>query len=95
MITYTKDELISATELAKNLSKFLNSIKTHRREKIAIIHNDRPEAVMMSIDEYERLREAYELLEYLEIYQLVEAREQTPHAEYLSHEEMLKLLETD
>ncbi|MDM8547456.1 hypothetical protein QUF61_13250 [Candidatus Venteria ishoeyi] len=43
MITYSKDELIPAGELAKHLSKFLNSLKNHRHDKIAVVRNDRPE----------------------------------------------------
>ncbi len=93
MITYSKEELVSAGELAKHLSKFLNRLKNHRQGKIAVIRNNRPEAVIMPIEDYERLQESYELLEHLEIYQTVKQRESVPVTEYLSHEAMLRQFE--
>lgn len=93
MITYSKEELVSAGELAKHLSKFLNQLRSHEQGKIAVIRNNRLEAVLMPIEEYERLQEGYELLEHLEIYQTVKQREVTPSDEYLSHEMMLRQFE--
>jgi len=95
MITYSKQELIPANEIAGNIGKFLNSIKNRCPDKIAIMRNNIPEAVLMPIDEYERLYEACELLEYLDIYKTVKDREQTPVEEYITHEEMIQRLEAD
>jgi PHD/YefM family antitoxin component YafN of YafNO toxin-antitoxin module len=95
MITYSKEELVSEGELAKHLSKFLNQLRSHQQEKIAVIRNNRLEAVLMPIEEYERLQEGYELLEHLEIYQTVKQREVTPSDEYLSHEMMLRRFEAN
>lgn len=95
MITYSKEELVSAGELAKHLSKFLNQLRSHEQGKIAVIRNNRLEAVLMPIEEYERLQEGYELLEYLEIYQTVKQRETIPSDEYLSHEMMLQQFEAN
>jgi len=93
MITYTEKELVRADELAGNIGGFLNSIRNRSRERIAIVRGDRPEAVLMSADEYEHLCEASELLEHLEIYKTVRDREQTPDEAYITHEEMLQKLE--
>ncbi len=93
MITYTKDELVSVGELAKHLSKFLNQLRNQQQDKIAVIRHNRLEAVLMSIEEYECLRESYELLEHLEIYQTIKQREAMPTDEYLSHETLLQQLE--
>jgi len=95
MITYAEQEIVRADELAGNIGEFLDSIGSRHKERIAIIRNDRPEAVLMGIDEYERLCEASELLEHLEIYKTVRERERTPPREYVIHEEMLRKLEAE
>lgn len=74
MIAYTRDEIISATDLARNVSSTLSSIVKHSKEKIAIMKNNKLEAVIIDIEEYERLKEAYELMEHVEIAKIVEAR---------------------
>jgi len=60
MIAYTRDEIISATDLARNVSATLSSLVNQEKEKIAIMKNNKIETVMISIDEYERLKEADE-----------------------------------
>jgi PHD/YefM family antitoxin component YafN of YafNO toxin-antitoxin module len=62
MVAYTRDEIISATDLARNVSATLNSLSNHEKEKIAISKNNKIETVMISIDEYERLKEADEYM---------------------------------
>ena len=74
MVAYKKDEIISATDLARNVSSTLNSIVRHHKEKIAISKNNKLEAVIIDIEEYERLKEAYELMEDVEIARIVEER---------------------
>ncbi len=74
MVAYTRDEIISATDLARNVSGTLNSIIKKTKEKIAISKNNRLEAVIIDIEEYERLKEAYELMEHAEIAKIVEER---------------------
>ena len=74
MVTYTRDEIISATDLARNVSSTLNSVVKHAQEKIAIMKNNKLEAVIIDIEEYERLKEAYELMEHMEIAKLIEER---------------------
>jgi len=63
MVAYTRDEIISATDLARNVSGTLSSLINQEKEKIAIMKNNKIEAVMISIDEYERFREVYEFIE--------------------------------
>jgi len=55
LIAYTRDELVPVSELAKNLNKFLNTVRNSSRKKIAVVRNDRLEAVIMSAGEYERI----------------------------------------
>ncbi len=72
MVAYARDEIISATDLARNVSGTINSVKT--KEKVAISKNNKLEAVLLDIEEYERLKEAYELMEHIEIAKIVEER---------------------
>ena len=92
MIAYTRDEIISATDLARNVSATLNNVVKHVQDKIAISKNNKLEAVIIDIEEYERLKEAYELMEHMEIAKIVEERRKTPKDEYLSGNEVLKNL---
>jgi PHD/YefM family antitoxin component YafN of YafNO toxin-antitoxin module len=62
MVAYTRDEIISATDLARNVSATLSSLANDEKEKIAIMKNNKIETVMISIEEYERLKEADESL---------------------------------
>ncbi|KYJ86207.1 type II toxin-antitoxin system prevent-host-death family antitoxin [Sulfurovum riftiae] len=87
MVAYTRDEIISATDLARNVSSTLNSI--HDKEKIAISKNNKLEAVIIDIEEYERLKEAYERMEDMEIAKLIEERKDSstiPFDELLKRE---------
>ena len=74
MVAYSRDEIISVTDLARNISSTLNSIVKQTKEKIAISKNNKLEAVIIDIEEYERLKEAYEMMEDMEIAKLVEER---------------------
>ena len=88
MVAYTRDEIISVTELARNLSGVLGGLMGGMREKIAIMKNNKLEAVIIPIDEYERLREVYERAEDMEIARIVKERDKTPKEDYLTLEEM-------
>ena len=74
MVAYTRDEIISATDLARNVSSTLNNVIKHTQDKIAISKNNKLEAVIIDIEEYERLKDAYELVEHMEIAKIVEER---------------------
>ncbi len=74
MVAYTRDEIISATDLARNVSGTLSSITKNIKDKVAISKNNKLEAVIIDIEEYERLKEAYELMEHIEIAKMVEER---------------------
>ncbi len=90
MVAYTRDEIISATDLARNVSGTLSSITKNIKDKIAISKNNKLEAVIIDIEEYERLKEAYELMEHIEIAKVVEERRKTPKSDYISLEESAK-----
>lgn len=89
MVAYKKDEIVSASDMARTFATVLNSIVKCSKDKIAISKNNKLEAVIINIDEYERLKEAEELLEHQEIYNLVKQRST---ASQISHKDMLKKL---
>ena len=74
MVTYSRDEIISASDMARGFSSALKELMEHTKERLAIAKNNKLEAVVLPIDEYERLKEAYDLLEHMEIYRQIEAR---------------------
>ena len=75
MTSYTRDEIVSVSDLSRGLSNILGNIIDNSKEKIAISKNNKLEAVLLNIDEYEKLKEAYDILEHLEIYKKVKERE--------------------
>ena len=74
MVTYSRDEIISASEIARGFSTVLKDLMNHTKERFAISKNNKLEAVVLPIEEYERLQEAYDLMEHMEIYQKVQSR---------------------
>ena len=74
MIAYSRDEIISASDVARNFSGVLKEILNHTKERFAISKNNKIEAIVLAIDEYERLKEAYDLMEHTEIYKIVQQR---------------------
>lgn len=74
MVAYTKDEIISVSDMARSFSGVLGNIIDHTKEKIAISKNNKLEAVIVNIDEYEKLKEAYDTLEHMDIYEKVQQR---------------------
>ena len=89
MLAYKKDELMSSTEIVRNFSSILDSIKEHKRDKIAVLRKNRLEAVILPIDEYEKIQEFADLMEHLQIYETVKKREAAPTAEYVDLETLL------
>ena len=67
-------------------------------KKIGILKNNKLEAVVISTDEYERLKEIeerVELTEYTQIYNLIQERKDTNLSEYISMEDMAKKFDID
>ena len=74
MISYTREEIISSSKAGKKLGELLESLKSGKSEKIVISRNNNLEAVLLPIEEFESIKEAYELVEHLEIYKLINER---------------------
>ena len=88
MLAYTKDELMSSTEIVRNFSAILDSIKKHDREKVAVMRKNRLEAVILSVDEYERIQGLSDIVEHLQIYKVIKERESTPLSEYVDFDRL-------
>ena len=67
MIAYENDELIPSSEFAKKFGTYLAQIKSHSVEKLAVLKNNRIEAVVVSKDEYEKMKEALAFQELSEL----------------------------
>ncbi|MBD3824056.1 MAG: type II toxin-antitoxin system Phd/YefM family antitoxin [Epsilonproteobacteria bacterium] len=74
MVAYKRDEIVSASDVARSFSQMLGSIMDKSKEKLAISKNNRLEAVLLDIEEYERLQEAYDVLEQQEIMKMLSQR---------------------
>ena len=94
MVAYENEELIPSSEFAKKFGSYLAQIKDHSVEKLAVLKNNRIEAVLVSKDEYERMVEALEFKEHKEIYEIVKERESIS-SKGVSLEEMAKKLNID
>jgi PHD/YefM family antitoxin component YafN of YafNO toxin-antitoxin module len=73
-VAYRKDEIISASRAARSFGKVLTELKAHNGHRIAIAKNNKLEAVILPIEEYETMVEALALLEHIEIHHLLEQR---------------------
>ncbi len=63
MIAFTKEEVIAATDVVRNFSSELKSLTSGEKKKLVIVKNNRFEAVIVPIEEYERMCDAVEILE--------------------------------
>ena len=98
MVKYAQNELFSITDFTKQIGSAVSNIKEHTLEKIGILKNNRLEAVVISTDEYERLKELEEqvsLAEHSIIYDAVQERRDLSLSEYVSMEDMAKKFDID
>jgi len=92
MVAYKKNELVSATELSKQFGEYISKVKNGLLEKIGILKNNKLNAIILSVDEYERMVMAMNRLEELEMYREINERTKTPKEEYLDGKDVLKKL---
>jgi len=55
MVAYKSNEMMSSTDVAKNFGAVLSKLASHEVEKICVLRNNKPEAVVLSALEYEQL----------------------------------------
>ena len=63
MVSYSTNELIPSSEFAKKFGSYLSQIKDNAVDKLAILKNNKVEAVLISKDEYEAMSEALKKVE--------------------------------
>jgi PHD/YefM family antitoxin component YafN of YafNO toxin-antitoxin module len=57
MVSYKSNEMMSSTDVAKNFGAVLSKLANHEVDKICVLRNNKPEAVVLSALEYEQLRD--------------------------------------
>ena len=62
-MTYAKNEIMTATDMVRNFSSVLGSLSKGNNKRVVIVKNNRFEAVMITVDEYEKMSEAVSILE--------------------------------
>jgi len=60
MAHYAREEIMSSSEVVRNFGAVLSSVVQHQREKVAIIRNNRMEAVLVAVDVYEQMEKICE-----------------------------------
>lgn len=63
MVSYAANELIPSSDFAKKFGTYLSLIKENTVDKLAILKNNKVEAVVISKDEYEAMKEALKEVE--------------------------------
>ncbi len=93
MVYYTKDEIQSSTSIARNFGSLLDSLRSEKLKKVAVMRNNIMEAVIIPYEEYERLKEAQDLEEHREIYDIVKKRKEGNYADAVSLDSILNQYE--
>ena len=60
MVKYAENELLSINSFSKHIKKLINAIKNNNLEKIGILDNNHLEVVVLSTEEYNRLKKIEE-----------------------------------
>ena len=89
MVTFARNEIVSSSQFVRNFATLLKPLTESKQEKIAIIKNNEIQAVMISVEEYEKLKSIEEISERKEIFDTVQSRGQTPESEYVSYDEAM------
>lgn len=89
-MTFARNEIISSTMVVRQFSSLIKSLLSQERQKIGVVRNNEMEAVILSIDEYERLSAQAERAEQLELANLIAQRKEIPQSAYIPFEEVMK-----
>ncbi|MBM0637089.1 type II toxin-antitoxin system Phd/YefM family antitoxin [Campylobacter sp. VicNov18] len=63
MLSFKQDEIYTATEVVRNFSPIMEKLKKSQSGKIVVLKNNKFEAVILNMKEFERLQNAVQLLE--------------------------------
>lgn len=73
MVLFATNELIPSSDFAKKFGLYLGQIRENAVEKLAILKNNKVEAVLISKDEYEKMAEALKIVEANEMIRSISA----------------------
>ena len=90
MVTFARNEIVSSSQFVRNFASLLQRVTKSNNEKIAIVKNNQMQAVMIPIDEYERLATLAEKAEQKAIFETIQERKNTPVSEYISYDDAMK-----
>lgn len=93
MVTFARNEIVSSSQFVRNFASLLQRVTKSNNEKIAIVKNNQMQAVMIPIDEYERLATLAEKAEQKAIFETIQERKNTPVSEYISYDDAMKMAE--
>jgi PHD/YefM family antitoxin component YafN of YafNO toxin-antitoxin module len=88
-VAYKKDEILSASRVARSFGQVLADLSGKRR-RVAVVKNNHLEAILLPIEDYETMAEALAILEHLEIYRLVRKRKGKKRPNAISLDALLK-----
>ena len=89
-VAYKKDEILSASKVARSFGRVLADLNSKRRRRVAVVKNNHLEAILLPIEDYETMAEALAILEHLEIYRLVQERKGKKRPNAMSLDALLK-----
>jgi PHD/YefM family antitoxin component YafN of YafNO toxin-antitoxin module len=89
-VAYKKEEILSASRVARSFGQVLADLSEKRRRRVAVVKNNHLEAILLPIEDYETMAEALALLEHLEIYRLVQERKGKKRRKAISLDDLLK-----
>jgi PHD/YefM family antitoxin component YafN of YafNO toxin-antitoxin module len=89
-VAYKKDEILSASKVARSFGQVLADLNSKRRRRVAVVKNNHLEAILLPIEDYETMAEALAILEHLEIYRLVQERKGKKRPNTMSLDALLK-----
>lgn len=90
MVTFARNEIVSSSQFVRKFATFLQRMKISNDEKIAVVKNNQMQAVMIPIDEYERLKSLEDNLEQKEIFEILKSRKSTPQADYIPFDDAMQ-----
>ncbi|MCP5103118.1 MAG: type II toxin-antitoxin system prevent-host-death family antitoxin [bacterium] len=88
MIAYSREEIFPASHAAKKFGDILKKLKNKTLSRIAVSKNNTIEAVILPVEEYEKIQELAEWTEMKEIETII--RERKDSTKTYSLEEVLK-----
>ncbi len=93
MVAYAQNELTSATEISKQFGKYLSNVSSGAVEKLAILKNNKIEAVLLPASVYESLMALLDDKENEAILDTIKTRLQIPKEAYRNGQDVLKALD--